>query len=79
MVRSHYADFGPTLATEALLERHVSIYDHIDGMLEIPTKGRSLPCGVFAKGQRVTQTAVVENECNELKQSRQAVVRYRPS
>lgn len=48
--------------SEDLADRYVDRYDYTDGTLEIRWKGISLPYRVFAKGQRVSQTALVENK-----------------
>lgn len=48
--------------SEELAGKYVDLYDYTDGTLEIRWKGISLPYRVFAKDQRVSQTAVVENK-----------------
>jgi hypothetical protein len=77
LVRTMYADFGPTLATEVLLAKHdiqgsdladglagqyVEVYDFADRPLEVRWKGHSLPYRIFSKDQRVSHTAIVENK-----------------
>jgi transposase len=48
--------------SEELAGKYVDLYDHTDGQLEVRWKGISLPYRVFAKDQRITQTAIVENK-----------------
>ncbi len=48
--------------SEELAGKYIDLYDYTDGTLEVRWKGISLPYRVFAKDQRVRQTAVVENK-----------------
>ncbi len=48
--------------SEELAGKYVDLYDYADGQLEVRWKGISLPYRVFAKDQRITQTAIVENK-----------------
>jgi hypothetical protein len=47
---------------EELAGKYVDLYDYPDGQLEVRWNGISLPYRVFAKDQRITQTAIVENK-----------------
>lgn len=48
--------------SEELASKYVDLYDYTDGRLEVRWKGITLPYRVFAKDQRITQTAIVENK-----------------
>ncbi len=48
--------------SEELAGKYVDLYDYTDGRLEVRWKGITLPYRVFAKDQRITQTAIVENK-----------------
>ena len=48
--------------SEELAGKYVDLYDYTDGQLEVRWKGITLPYRVFAKDQRISQTAIVENK-----------------
>ena len=48
--------------SEELAGKYVDLYDYTDGRLEVRWKGITPPYRVFAKDQRIMQTAIVENK-----------------
>lgn len=56
------SSWNGTRLQKKLAGKYIDLYDYTDGTLEIRWKGTTLPYRVFAKDQRVSQTAVVENK-----------------
>ena len=48
--------------SEGLGGKYVDLYEFPDGILEVRSKGRTLPYRLFSKDQRVSHTAVIENK-----------------